>query len=178
MEQTKTIKTENGELYVQGDVIVGRMETEGNTTIWYKGDKFHREGDLPAYIRRNDAGAVMCEEYWRNGKWHRDGDLPAVIRRNDAGVVTVEEYHRDDKLHRDGDLPAVIDRNESGAVVREGYYRDGVKISSADIKTAKSAQELVAANEQIAKLTAEVEKLCSENTLMREKLQKIRALVE
>ncbi len=134
MEQTKTIKTENGELYVQGDKIIGRMVTEGNTTKYYKGDKLHREGDLPASIERNDArcfatqsinGVVTLEEYYRDGKRHRDGDRPACISRNTAGVVTYEGYWRNGERHRDGDLPARIWRNEAGVVTLEAYYRDG-----------------------------------------------------
>jgi len=76
MEGTKTIEVENGELYVIDDKIVGRMETKGNVIKYYRGDKFHRDGDLPAYIERNDArcfasqsinGAVTCEVYYRDG---------------------------------------------------------------------------------------------------------------
>ncbi len=137
MEQTKTIKTENGELYVQGDKIVGRMEIKGNITRYYKGDKLHRDGDPPASIERNNDGVVIREVYYRDGKQHRDGDLPAHIERIDAqylaerfaeqsinGVVRYEMYYRDGKVHRDGGLPAVIKRNAAGVVIHECYYRD------------------------------------------------------
>ncbi len=132
MEQTKTIKTENGELYVQGDVIIGRMEVDGNVTKWHKGDKLHREGDLPAHIERNDAGAVKCEAYYRDGKEHREGGLPAHIVRNKAGAVKCEAYYRDGKEHRDGDLPASIERNDAGVVTLEVYYRDGKRHRDGD----------------------------------------------
>ena len=166
MEGAKTIKVENGELYVQDDTIVGRMETKDNITRYYRGDKLHRDGDLPACIERNGAGMVTYEEYWRDGKRHRDGDLPAYIKRN--GVLCFEEYYRNGEYHRDGDLPARIMRNEAqcfaqqsinGVVTFEEYYRDGVQITPADIKMAKLAQELAAANETIEKLRARMQKI-------------------
>jgi len=179
MEGAKTIKVENGELYVIDDKIVGRMETIGDTTRYLKGDKLHREQDLPAGIERNINGAVTCESYWRDGKKHRDGDLPAVIKRNNAQcLVTYEAYYRDNKRHRDRGLPAIIKRNDAGEVICEEYWRDGQYMSNADIKAAKLAQELAAANELAEKLAAGLEIMRGGNTIMREKLQKIRALLE
>ncbi len=156
MEQTKTIKTENGELYVQGDKIVGRMEIMGNMVRWYKGDKLHRDGDLPVFIERNYAGVVIYEAYWRDGKYHRDGDLPAIIWRNEAGAVTCEEY-----------------------------WRDGVKILAEQI-VAKKSQELASINEKFtqelaaakAELTAERAKVADLQAQLDQLKQKIKVILE
>jgi hypothetical protein len=51
-------------------------------------------------------------------------------------------------------------------------------MSKAEIKAAKLAQELAAANELAEKLAAGLEIMRGGNTIMREKLQKIRALLE
>ncbi len=185
MEQTKTIKTENGELYVQGDVIIGRMETKGKVTKWFKGDKLHRDGDLPAFIERNKAGAVKCEEYYRDGKEHREGGLPAYIVRNKAGVVTREVYYRDGKEHREGGLPAYIVRNKAGAVTLEEYWRDGVIVPAEHI-AAKKSQELASINEKFtqelaaakAELTAERAKVADLQAQLDQLKQKIKAILE
>jgi hypothetical protein len=183
-----TIKTTNGELYVQGDKIIGRMETNGNITRYYRGDKLHRDGDLPAYIRRNDAqcfakqsinGAVTCEEYYRDGKRHRDGDLPAYIKRNNAGVIIGEIYYRDGKKHRDGtvsrggtvsDLPAYIERNYAGEVIYKYYYRDGVEISPKEIKYAKIKTEAAQYQEEAAAAKAEAAALRAELDELKRKI--------
>jgi len=44
-------------------------------------------------------------------------------------------------------------------VTFEEYYRDGIQIAPADIKMAKLAQELAAANETIEKLRARMQKI-------------------
>jgi hypothetical protein len=44
------------------------------TLGWYKNDKWHRDGDKPAYIGA-DGTLIWC----KNGLRHRDGDKPARI---------------------------------------------------------------------------------------------------
>jgi len=87
----QTIKTADGELYVQGDTIVGRMVIDGSITKYYRGDHFHRE-DGPAFVQQNKYGINIFEAYWRDGVRHRGDNLPAYIERNNAGVVVREEY--------------------------------------------------------------------------------------
>ena len=45
------------------------------TQRWYKEDKLHRDGDLPAFI-----GADGTQRWYKEDKLHRDGDLPAFYR--------------------------------------------------------------------------------------------------
>jgi len=73
---------------------------------------------------------VTHEEYLKDGKRGRDGDQPAFVRRNaTTGIVTYESYWADDKRGRDGDQPAVIERDAmTGDVTREEYWKDGVEI--------------------------------------------------
>ena len=167
MEQTKTIKTDNGELYVQGDKIIGRMEIEGNITRYYRGDKLHRDGtvlhgeivsDLPAYIKRNKAGDVICEAYWRDGKEHRDGDLPAYIERNDAQCFakqSINQCFASQSINQ-----CFASQSINGVVTYEVYYRDGVEFSKAAIKltdelAAEKATSL-ALREELAALKAKL----------------------
>lgn len=185
MEQTQTIKTEDGEIYVQGDKIIGRMATKGGLTTYYKGNLVHRDGDLPACIDRNVAGEVVYEahyrdgmfhrdgdqpariwsgdysavEYWQNGLTHRDGNKPAFIKRNPDGVIIVEAYYRMNMRHRDNDLPARIERNKNGEIICEAYYRDGVRIEPAQIKASAGEQELAAAHAKNIALQARVDQL-------------------
>jgi len=161
MEQT--IKTDNGELYVIGDKIVGRMETKGKVTKYYRGDKLHRDGDLPAYIRRNDAQCFA----------------PQSIN----GVVTCEIYCRDGKKHRDGSLPAHIERNDAGGIKYKAYYCNGVKRSEAQVKeiaelVGKYAQEISAIKAELTAAHARNSKLQTQVDTLKQKNNAIKALVE
>jgi hypothetical protein len=167
MEQITTIKTENGELYVQGDKIVGRMEIKGNITRWYKGDKLHRDGDLPASIERNNDGVVIREDYYRDGKHHRDGDLPAHIERIDAQYLAERFAERN------------VEQSINGVVRYEMYYRNGTRIALEQILLEEKEQESAAV---IEKLTQEVAAEHAKNAELQSQLdqlrQKIKAIVE
>lgn len=82
-------------------------------------------------------GMVVAEEYWKNEKRHRDGDLPAVIIRDAAtGTLACEAYLKDGSLHRDYGQPAVIQRNSvTGKIVCEEYWTEGTQIQKADAET-------------------------------------------
>ena len=60
------------------------------TQRWYKEDKPHRDGDLPAVI---DADGT--QKWYKEGKLHRDGNLPALI---DADGT--QKWYKEDNLHR------------------------------------------------------------------------------
>lgn len=47
---------------------------QNDDIAWYKGDKLHRDEDLPAFI-----SADGFLSWYKNGKLHRGNDLPAVI---------------------------------------------------------------------------------------------------
>jgi len=121
----RTILTTDGELYVQGDTIIGRkvISTRGGSkyTKYYRGDKLHRE-DGPAYIVE-EKDVLVTEEYYRGDKLHRE-DGPAYIVEEKVVLVT-EEYYRDGKPHRDGYAPAFITRNKTGKILSQAYYRGG-----------------------------------------------------
>lgn len=102
----------NTTYFVKDTVLVAkRVETTGNgmsTVKWYKGDKLHREGDLPAYISRHENGQVS-EEWWcREGLPHRDGDLPAIVRYYENGQKSKACWYKNGAFHRAGGLPAIV----------------------------------------------------------------------
>jgi hypothetical protein len=85
---------------------------------WYKNDKLHRDGDLPAVI-----WADGTQEWYKDGKLHRDGDKPAVIEADGT-----QEWYQNGKPHRDGDKPAVILPDGTQYWYKDGkLYRDGDK---------------------------------------------------
>ncbi len=114
----QTIAAPNGEIYTQGDKIIGRKVVEGNTTKYYRGDKLHRDDDLPAVIRVNGGGSSEI--------YHKNGDMYRVVNKNSTGVAIMETYYNGDKFHREGDKPACINRSHVGVVTKESYYIDGV----------------------------------------------------
>jgi len=74
--------------------------TLGNQA-WYKNDKLHRDGDLPAAVWADG------NQFWyKDGQRHRDGDRPAEIWANGT-----QFWFKNGLQHRDGDLPAVIRAN-------------------------------------------------------------------
>ena len=88
------------------------VETGGFGGFWsktyYRGDKYHRDGGLPAVLFEN------FEEWWVNGKRHRDDGLPA-IEYSGGSKRGSKKYYVNGKLHRDGGLPAVELRDGSKA---------------------------------------------------------------
>jgi hypothetical protein len=122
----QTIATPNGEIYTQGDKIIGRMEIKGNVARYYRGGKLHRDGDLPAVVIAKAVDGGSREFYYKNGERHRDGDSPAHIIKNAEGVIIEELYYKNDRQHREGDKPACIYRNDAGVIAIEEYYHNGV----------------------------------------------------
>ena len=124
---------------VIGDTVIERfmdkrfVTIKNHSKIWYKGDKVHRDDDLPAIIssdgirawykdgkvhRDNDLPALTNDgpqAWYRNGEQHRDNDLPAVINTNGT-----QSWYQNNKLHRNNDLPALI--REDGS---KTWYQDG-----------------------------------------------------
>jgi hypothetical protein len=95
---------------------------------WYSDGQLHRENG-PAEESRMANGIVHVEKWYRHGELHRDGNLPAyVIRDEDTGVSAMECYYIDGLEHRD-DGPAYIERREkSGQLVAEKFFQHGVRI--------------------------------------------------
>lgn len=116
-------KTKDGEIYIIGDKIVGRMITTGLSTEYYMYGEYHR-GSGPAVIKKNAAGVIICEQYFIEGVQHRVDGGPTGIYRNDDGVVISEEYHCDGEYHREGDKPAYFEIQD-GVMVIEQYMLDG-----------------------------------------------------
>ena len=68
---------------------------------WYKNNKCHRDGDLPAI---EAAYGNKC--WYKNGKRHRNGDLPAIEYASGT-----KWWYKNGKCHRDNDLPAIEQYN-------------------------------------------------------------------
>jgi hypothetical protein len=82
---------------------------------WYKDNRAHRDGDLPARIWGD--GRL---EWYREGQLHRDGDLPAR-----TWLDGTMEWCQNGEIHRDGDLPARIGGNGTQEWWRAGRrHRD------------------------------------------------------
>ena len=66
-------------------------------------------------------------------KLHRDGDLPAYIKRYDDGNLEYERYYKHGKLHRDGDKPAELEyynyvfNSGNESIMNEVYYKNGLR---------------------------------------------------
>ena len=68
-----------------------------NIKYWYKNNKRHRNGDLPAIDCTND-----CKEWYKSGKLHRNGGLPAI-----EDVDGNKFWYKNGKCQRDDNLPAI-----------------------------------------------------------------------
>jgi len=74
---------------------------------------------------------VRSESYTdRLGRYHRDNGLPAYIRRDEQGKVLAEEYYQAGHLHRDPSIgPAVFELDcKTGVVEREEYWVHGEQV--------------------------------------------------
>ena len=67
---------------------------------YYKGDKLHRENDLPAFIRYFENQKIMYESYYIKGKRHRDNNLPAIIEYNENNTLKYKQYYKNNVLVR------------------------------------------------------------------------------
>lgn len=121
---TQTIPTENGELYVRDNVIIGRKVIKGKVTTWYK--------DMTNIIHNENGPAIIDEEnhqtiYMQDGKWHRE-DGPAQIITYPDGSKRRETWARDDKFHRDEQNgqtdPADIEWYPNGNKKMVAYYQN------------------------------------------------------
>jgi hypothetical protein len=74
--------------------------------------RYHRDGDLPAYINNEDE----YQEWYQHGKIHRDGDKPAHIG-GDGTQVWLQHGER----HRDGDKPAIVYAHGT-----QSWYQHGI----------------------------------------------------
>ena len=57
---------------------------------WFKEDKSHREGDLPAFI-----GTDGTQRWYKEGKMHRDGNLPAIIMADGTQYWYINGYYKE-----------------------------------------------------------------------------------
>lgn len=114
----------------------------------------HRNGDLPAFIKRDKSGfvtyqrwqkigithrmhkpailsfypetKVLMHEAWRiNGQPHRDGDFPSDIWRDkETGNIYSEEYYKNGRRHRDNG-PAVIEYDPvTKEIIKQEFWRN------------------------------------------------------
>ena len=98
----KKIKTPNGIIYhLEKDQVV--YEKTNDCVKYYKNNKLHRDGDLPAIEYANGS---KC--WYKNGKRHRDNDKPAEINYDVDGKKISEMYYCDNKFHR-ANKPAIIE---------------------------------------------------------------------
>jgi hypothetical protein len=128
----------NTSYFMKEGVIVARrvMSIERGHGIerWYKGDKRHRDGDLPAMIYYNN-GQKTSEHWFKDDNLHRDGDLPVEIYYEN-GQKTIERWFKNGRQDRDGDLPAEI-WYKNGQKTEEHWYKDGRRCTPAQPSPAK-----------------------------------------
>lgn len=68
---------------------------------WYRNGEHHRDDQKPATVANSaDASIILAEHYAVAGGFHREGDKPAVIFRDQAGRVTERQFWRGGQLHR------------------------------------------------------------------------------
>ena len=92
---------------------------------YYQNGKLHREGDEPATTLIN-SGDILTQIYQVNGVYHRGGNKPSFIRRDEDGNVTYESYHRNGLIERDGDTPTTVKTDKHGNRT-ESYMKKGVR---------------------------------------------------
>jgi antitoxin component YwqK of YwqJK toxin-antitoxin module len=76
--------------FVKNGIVVAKRTTtiEGDckTERWYRGDKLHRPGDLPAVIcYKNDQ--KTAERWYIEDQLHRDGGRPAAVYYENGQIV-------------------------------------------------------------------------------------------
>lgn len=96
----------------------GLVIDENGNKCWYKNDKFHREGDLPAIEYVNGS-----KEWYQNGKLHRENDLPA------AEYASGNKYWYTKGKYNRLNGPAIIYKNG-----RVEYWIKGVKYSKEEFE--------------------------------------------
>lgn len=95
-------------------------------SFWYKNNKLHRDGDLPA-VYNADKSHV---EYYTEGQLHRENMMPARIEYRGDGSI-VNEYYTEGKLHRLNG-PAVEIKDCTNEYEKNIYYVDGVSYKNAE----------------------------------------------
>lgn len=79
---------------------------------WFRDDKRHRDGGLPARIQYDEIGEKILECWWLNDKLHSSGKLASIMIRDiDAGfrywtqitgltdVTEFRDYVKGDAIH-------------------------------------------------------------------------------
>jgi len=98
---------------------------------FYKLDKYnqyvlHRDGDLPAYIKRDEDGNISMICYYKNGLEHRSGDRPSSYSGSNIGTIKEKiacvHFYKNGKLHRAGDLPAYICFDQDGKIYDQSFF--------------------------------------------------------
>jgi hypothetical protein len=112
--------------FVKDGFIVAKRTVVGDALNrvenWYKVDKLHRLGDLPA-VTYYQNGQIVNEQWHQEGQIHRLGDQPAMVRYKDGKKIQ-EEWYKNGALHRDGGQPASIHYN-NGQVAKKQWYKYG-----------------------------------------------------
>lgn len=131
MENLKEIKRTT-ETIIENNVELEKVTTyysngQLKREEYFKGYKYHREGDKPAYIEYYPSDQVQIEKYYKDNKLHRDGNKPAYIWYHEDGRLFIEKYYKEGKLHRDNDKPSDICYSLNGQVNECCYYKEGKK---------------------------------------------------
>lgn len=80
---------------IDGEPAITMYNSDGSLSEvgYYKDDELHRDGDKPAYTKRNWGGnIILSETYWKNGVKFRKGDKPSDISRREDGGLASEEW--------------------------------------------------------------------------------------
>lgn len=148
-ENTKAYRDSWRGLVFPVDSINNQPSLElGNKKFWYRNERLHRDGDLPAIEVKNGnrwverspqlihefapkiPKIIYAEEvleWYKYGKLHRDGDAPAKIIFSESNQMEMASWYKNGEIHRDGDKPAsiFIEKHFDGERRVEEWWKEG-----------------------------------------------------
>lgn len=95
--------------------------------VWFKGEKEHRENDLPSSIEYHANGSIRAKRWRRNDEYYIRPDNQAnVIRYYTNQTKEREEWLRkNNDFYRSGDKPSKISYDEKGRLSMEEWLLGG-----------------------------------------------------
>jgi hypothetical protein len=75
--------------------------------LFNKNKKLHRDDDLPAYIKLDLHGDLICKIYYKDGKCHRDNNKPAYIKYYNGRRIELK-YYINGNIQRTDNKPTYI----------------------------------------------------------------------
>jgi len=131
----------DNEYFIQEWLINGQYSRRNNQPHYTKTDnrslvveeqwrnlsgRLHREGDLPALVRRDpESGNVILTMWWREGEAHRNPGPAIVWHRTDSPMMVDREIWVEDGMFQrtdDPDEPTYLAYNREGKVQAKQWF--------------------------------------------------------